>query len=81
MALRTPKILVHSDGTPFAVWNPGGRPRAYAMYFTDEDVPPKPESLNIKQTGGFPGDIKGARWMPVTVQAQEEHVLLEPYEP
>lgn len=83
MPRRVPKILVHDDGTAFAVWNPEGKPVAYAMYFTDEDAPPKPSDLNIDSPSQLFAEQKGnLRWVPVTVRSEcvEVETLIEPYE-
>lgn len=62
-------MLVHPDGEPFAVWNPNGEPLAYCLFFTDEDMPPAPESLEIQHVGS--AEIEGLRWIPAHVQTEE----------
>jgi hypothetical protein len=72
MAERTvnvPKILCHPDGAVFCNWHPGDA-EVCAVYLSDEDTPPTPESLKIVES--FPGIIDHSTlvWKPVTYAVQ-----------
>lgn len=62
--VNVPKVLCHSDGAIFCNWHPG-EAEVYAVYMTDLDTPPAPESLKINVGPVSIADVRMLRWKPV----------------
>jgi hypothetical protein len=61
--MGAPHVLAHDGGDLFAVWNE--KIDAYAMYFSEADPLPSPESLEIIGASGLV-TMSSLKWLPVS---------------
>lgn len=77
MAIKTPKALFHPDGTLYVIWHESLS--AYCPVFSDEDVPPSPETLDMNV---FVEEYAArAVWRPIRMTATENETVTAPYDP
>lgn len=65
MAHNVTKILCHPGGerSPLCVYN--GTINAYACYFSDDENPPEPSTLEILNRRGLVENLAAFEWVPV----------------
>ena len=77
MAIKTPKALFHQNGELYVIWHDAQS--VYCPVFSDEDVPPDPETLDMNVFDEK--YVATAVWRPIrmTTTLQEE-IVTAPYD-
>jgi hypothetical protein len=71
--IKTPKALFHPDGALYVIWHEDKA--AYCPVFSDEDVPPAPETLDMNV---FDEEYASKPvWRPVRLTAERSVIEIE----